>query len=73
MAQEQERYVVEFPPEVVKILDKLALRLKVSREVAIAQGIGLADLWVDARDNGRMFVECPRNKKIDEDEYEIKI
>ena len=73
MSHEQEPYIVEFPPEVVKILDKLALKLKVSREVVIAKGIGLADLWVDARDNGRKFVECPRNKKIDEAEYEIEI
>lgn len=74
MPKQRVPYCVEFPPDTLLLIDKLAGKLQVSREVVIAKGLGLIDLWVDARDDDRMFIECPRrkvNKKADEFEIDI--
>jgi hypothetical protein len=68
-----EPYVVEFPPETVEVLDKIAAKLKLERPHVISKALGLLELWVEARFGGedRIIVERPRSGEGKE--YEIDV
>ena len=68
----EEPFVVEFPPDTLALIDKLAQRLKIDRVHVVAKGLGLLELWVDAREEGRLIVERPRSG-FSGQEYEIDI
>lgn len=65
-------FVVEFPKEMVELIDEIGRKLKNDRVNVISKAIGLLRVWVDARDNGRIIVERPQKGKTGE-EYEIDV
>jgi len=66
-----EPYVVEFQSETTELIDNLATKLKLDRVHVIARGLGLLELWVDARDENRIIVERPKSGSGKE--YEIDV
>jgi hypothetical protein len=56
---EQDRLIVEFPPETAAVIYRLAASLKLEPGKVISKALGLLELWEEARRNQRVIVERP--------------
>lgn len=66
---ESKGVLFEFPPETIALVDKLADRLKLSREQVISKGLGLLDVWAKTvvDDHGKIVERSSKG------EFEIDI
>lgn len=68
-----EPLIVEFPPETVEVLNDLSKELGLDRMEVISRGLGLLQLWVDARNSKSKIVQRPADVPTSNDEYEINV
>jgi hypothetical protein len=70
-----EPLIVEFPPDTCEIIDRLAGALKLSRVEVLSRGLGLLQLWVEAKENHHIIVERPAypDRGPAPDEFEIAV
>lgn len=67
-----ERLVLEFPPETVAVIEKLAQNLKLDAPQVISKALGLLEVWDDAQRHHKVIVERPVANTPGE-EFEIDI
>jgi flagellar biosynthesis/type III secretory pathway ATPase len=63
---EADPFVREFPPHVLKIIDRLAEMTGTDRDGALIKIFALAILWMDAQDNNRIWMEHPQSGEGEE-------
>jgi hypothetical protein len=64
-------FVVEFPPETTEVINKIAEALHLERVDVITRGIGLLQVYVEAKNQNRILVEKPASGVGEEAEIEI--